>query len=260
MAGLGYRAEMAEWDMSAVHADFFEVAPENWLRRDLSPLHKLLAAGRPVHLHGVSLSLGGQAPINREFVQSVARLMTELGTPYYSDHLAASGDAHQLYDLFPIPFCASEVRRISDRIKTVQDILSCRMAVENTTYYTNIGAMSEAEFLMEVVEQADCNILLDINNIAVNYKNHQLTDLSQFIAQLDLQRVSYMHVAGHEFDPRFGLYIDTHSQAVELSTREWALDLHANHGIPILLEWDHDLPTIANLNQELSCLKTSTSI
>jgi uncharacterized protein len=260
MAGLGYRAEMAEWDVSAIDADFFEVAPENWIRRDRAPLHQLHASGRPIRLHGVSLSLGGQAPIQHDFLKAVRELMDDLKITYYSDHLAASGDAHQLYDLFPIPFTASEVIRISDRIKEVQDVLGSRIAVENTTYYTNLANMSEAEFLMQVVERADCHILLDINNIAVNHKNHGLTKLQQFLAHIDMQRVTYMHVAGHEFDERFGLYIDTHSQPVEAETRKAALELHQQHQIPILLEWDHDLPSLAALNQELSCLKTSTVI
>lgn len=259
MAGLGYRGEMADWDMSSIEADFFEVAPENWIKRDRSPLYKLLESGRPVRLHGVSLSLGGQASIQQEFLMDVRELMADLGTDYYSDHLAASGDAHQLYDLFPIPFTHSEVIRISDRIKQVQDILGLRIAVENTTYYTNVGEMNEVEFLMQVVERADCNILLDINNIAVNHKNHSLTDVHNFVSHVDMQRVTYMHVAGHEFDERFGLYIDTHSQTVETQTREVALALLQQHHIPILLEWDNDIPALTTINQELTCLKTSIS-
>lgn len=260
MAGLGYRQEMAEWEMSTVAADFFEVAPENWIRRDRTPLHQLLASGRPIQLHGVSLSLGGQAPVQHAFLKSVRELMQDLDIEHYSDHLAASGDAHQLYDLFPIPFTNSEVIRISDRIKQVQDVLGIRIAVENTTYYTNLAEMSEAEFLMQVVERADCNILLDINNIAVNHKNHQLLGVHDFVSQLDMQRVTYMHVAGHEFDERFGLYIDTHSQGVEAGTREVAMALHQQYQIPVLLEWDNDIPSITHINQELACLKTSTDI
>lgn len=259
MAGLGYRREMAEWDMSSVQADFFEVAPENWIKRDRTPLYQLRDSGRPVRLHGVSLSLGGQAPIQHAFVKAVRELMDDLETTYYSDHLAASGDAHQLYDLFPVPFTAREVIRLSDRIKEVQDVLGLKIAVENTTYYTNIGDMSEVEFLMRVVERADCNILLDINNITVNHKNHQCETLQQFLNQMDMERVTYMHVAGHEFDDRFGLYIDTHSEHVEADTREAALAIHRQHGIPILLEWDNDIPSLATLNQELSCLKTFTN-
>jgi len=134
VTGLGYRREMADWDMSAVDADFFEVAPENWLQRDRTRLHQLRAAGRPVQLHGVSLNLGGTSAINPVFLREVRALLDELDAEHYSDHLAASGDAHQLYDLFPIPFTRPEVLRVSDRIARVQDLLGRRMAVENTPW------------------------------------------------------------------------------------------------------------------------------
>jgi len=258
MAGLGYRREMADWDMSAVHADFFEVAPENWLRRDTAPLHRLIESGRPVQLHGVSLNLGGTAPIDAGFVREIGGLMDALGCVHYSDHLAASGDAHQLYDLFPIPFTRPEALRVADRIKQVQDVLGRRIGIENTTWYTNIGDMAEADFLSMVVEHADCHLLLDLNNIDVNRKNHAGADIDTFIARIDLSRVSYLHVAGHEFDARFGLYIDTHSQGVESHVAHHARRLAREHGTPILLEWDNDVPTVDVINRELSCLQIST--
>lgn len=257
MLGLGYRREMTDWEMSAVEADFFEVAPENWLRRDRTPLHRLLASGRAVHLHGVSLNLGGSAPINREFLSGVRQLMDELGTPHYSDHLAASGDAHQLYDLFPLPFTEAEARRVSERILQVQDVLGRRIAVENTTWYTNIGDMSETEFIARILQQADCRLLLDLNNAAVNHKNHGGADLTQFVEQVDLSRVSYLHVAGHEFDPRFGLHIDTHSQGVAPATAQMARHLAEAHDLSVLLEWDNDVPDLATINRELACLQPS---
>lgn len=259
MAGLGYRREMADWDLSAVQADFFEVAPENWVHRDREPLHRLIASGRPVHLHGVSLNLGGSSPINAHFLREVRALMDDLGAQHYSDHLAASGDAHQLYDLFPIPFTVAEVRRVSDRIRQAQDVLGCRMAVENTTWYANVGDMPEADFVSAVAERADCAILLDINNIAVNHKNHGGHDLAAYVARIDPARVSYLHVAGHEFDERFGLYIDTHSQRVEPDTVAMARELHRAHSLPILLEWDNDVPTLETINRELACLTPSTT-
>lgn len=257
--GLGYRREMADWEMSAIDADFFEVAPENWIRRDRAPLHQLLESGRPVHLHGVSLNLGGPAPLNRDFLREVRDLVDDLGATQYSDHLAASGDAHQLYDLFPIPFTLAEVRRVADRIRQVQDILGMQVAVENVTWYTNIGDLPEAEFVARIVDQADCRLLLDLNNIAVNHKNHHSGTPADFLRHIDLDRVSYLHVAGHEFDERFGLYLDTHSQPVEPDTGRLASMLGAARGLPILLEWDNDLPGQAILNRELSCLKTSST-
>lgn len=259
MAGLGFRREMSGWDMAEVNADFFEVAPENWIRRDRGPLYRLLESGRPVQLHGVSLNLGGTSPLQADFLQELRALIEDLGVEHYSDHLAASGDAHQLYDLLPVPFTESEVIRVADRIHRVQDALGRRIAVENTTWYANIGGMPEADFLMAVAERADCGILLDINNIAVNHKNHGLLDLRPFVDRLDLSRVTYLHVAGHEFDPRFGLYVDTHSQPVESDTRALALELHRRHGLPILLEWDNDVPDMATINGELTCLHSTTT-
>ena len=117
MIGLGFRREMLDWDMSAVHADFFEVAPENWVRRDLAPLQALIDSGRPVHLHGVALNLGGAAPLDRSFLRDLRQLIDDLGTPLDCDHLAASGDSFQLYDLFAVPFTESHARRVADRIR-----------------------------------------------------------------------------------------------------------------------------------------------
>lgn len=257
MAGLGYRREMTDWDMSAVQADFFEVVPENWLRRERAPLYQLIESGRPVYLHGVSLNLGGHSPLDNTFLRDMRALIADLGAEHYSDHLAASGDAHQLYDLFPVPFTATEVIRISDRIRHVQDRLGRRIAIENATWYTNVGEMPEADFLMAIAERADCRILLDLNNIVVNYKNHRRLTLSDYVSRLDLARISYLHVAGHEFDTRFGLFIDTHSQAVEAPTRHMARRLNVEHKLPILLEWDNDIPDLHTLNQELACLRST---
>lgn len=259
MLGLGYRRDMSEWDMSAIHADFFEVAPENWIRRDRTPLHRLIASGRPVHLHGVSLNLGGDSPLDRPFLREVRELIDDLGARHYSDHLAASGDAHQLYDLFPIAFTKQEVRRVGDRVREVQDVLGHRIAIENTTWYTNIGPLREADFLAEVSHHADCEILLDLNNIHVNHKNHGSDGLAAFLARIDLRRVAYLHVAGHEFDPRFGLYLDTHSQPVEAATAAVARHLQREQGLPVLLEWDNDIPDLATLNRELTCLRARSS-
>ena len=256
--GLGFRSDMLDWEPAAIEADFFEVAPENWIRRDRAPLYRLLDTGRPIQLHGVSLNLGGYGEFSRDFLRSVCELMDDLGTSYYSDHLAASGDAHQLYDLFPIPFTEAEVIRVSDRIRSVQDVLGRRIGVENTTYYTNVGDLSEAEFLARVAERADCDILVDINNIRVNDKNHRKATIDQFLSQIDCRRASYLHVAGHEFDERFGLYMDTHSQPVEPDTATAARLLAQQYGKAILLEWDNDVPDLATINRELTCLRNSS--
>lgn len=257
--GLGFRREMADWDMSAVGADFLEVAPENWIRRDRAPLRRFVDSGCPVHLHGVSLDLGGTAPLDTAFLKDVGALMDDLRTPHYSDHLAAAGDAHRLHDLFPVPFTEAEARRVADRIRQAQDVLGRRIAIENTTWYTNVGDLPEPEFLAMVAERADCAILLDVNNIDVNRKNHGGPGPEDFVATIDLHRVSYLHVAGHEYDPRFGLHVDTHSQPVPADTATFARALARAHGLPVLLEWDNDLPGPEVITRELACLRSSTT-
>jgi uncharacterized protein (UPF0276 family) len=254
--GIGYRREMTAWDLSQVSASFFEVCPENWIRRDRTRLHEMTAAGRDVRLHGVSLNLGGTGPISTSFLHQVRDLMRELGTAYYSDHLAASGDAHQLYELFPIPFTRAEAQRVADRIAQVQDVLGCAIAVENSTYYTNVGDLRESEFLQEVVARSNCRVLLDVNNIVVNWKNHQVESPHDYLANVDLSKVSYFHVAGHEYNPRFEMYVDTHSTPVEPKTVSMAKALSQITAKDILLEWDNDVPALAEINRGLACLNS----
>lgn len=259
MMGLGYRREMHDWPLAEVQADFFEVVPENWLRRDRSRLHEIRDSGRAVHLHGVSLNLGGHSELSPGFLRAVASLCDELGGATYSDHLAASGDAHQLYDLFPIPFTMAEARRVADRIAKAQDILGRRMAVENATYYTNVGDLDEMSFLLQVLHWADCDLLLDLNNLEVNRKNHGGPGLAACLAQVPWERVRYLHVAGHEFNERLGMHIDTHSEPVEAGVRDWAQWVMRTHGKPVLLEWDNDVPERARLNEELRWLGSTAT-
>ena len=143
---------------------------------------------------------------------------------------------------------------MGDRIRRVQDILGQQIAIENSTWYTNVGDMPEPEFLSAVADWANCLVLLDLNNIVVNFKNHGQCPLERFVARVDMGRISYMHVAGHEFDERFGLFIDTHSESVEVPTMSMACQLQRTYGFDVLLEWDNDVPSLDTLNQELSCL------
>ena len=246
---------MRDWDLQQVHADFFEVAPENWIRRDRSRLYQILADGKKIHLHGVSLNIGGFSEINSPFLQQVKALMQDIQADIYSDHLSSSGDAFQLYDLFPIPFKEQEATRIASRIQQVQDVLGCRIAIENPSYYTNIGEMTECDFINLVLDKADCLFLLDINNIRVNFKNHGLIQPTTFLQQINPNRVVYLHVAGHLYDPNLAMYLDTHSEALEQECIELATDFATRHYKPILLEWDNDIPNMPRVNQELQCLK-----
>jgi len=235
MLGVGFRQEMRDWQLDLFPHQFVEVAPENWVRKDLTPLKRL---GKPIAFHGVSLNLGGETPIDIEFLRLVRSAMNDLNITFYSDHLAASGDAHQLYDLFPIPFTKQESGRVANRIKAVQDVLGCQMAIENSVYYTNVGELSEMDFLNEVLERADCLHLLDVNNLVVNDKNHHTgVDLTQ----INWDRVTYVHVAGHEYSSRFDLYWDTHSARAEPAVLELAREAYQRKKA-ILLEWDNAIP------------------
>jgi uncharacterized protein (UPF0276 family) len=260
MIGLGYRGEMRDWDLQQVQAEFYEVAPENWIRRDRDRLHQIITQGKKIHLHGVSLNIGGHSEINHTFLREVRALMFDIQAEIYSDHLSSSGDAYQLYDLFPIPFEVQEANRIAARIQQIQDVLGFRIAIENPSYYTNIGEMSECDFINYVVDKADCLFLLDVNNVRVNFKNHGLIEPSHFLQQIDPNRVVYLHVAGHMYDHRFGMFIDTHSEALEHECILLATEYAIQYNKPILLEWDNDIPTLSRVNKELECLRQCMTI
>jgi uncharacterized protein (UPF0276 family) len=253
MLGIGFRREMKQWGFSGFPHQFIEVIPENWVRKDLSPLQE---HNKSIAFHGISLNLGGTSPINKPFLGQVKDCMKVLDVTWYSDHLAASGDAHQLYDLFPIPFTQSEVERVAGRIKEVQDFLGFQIAIENSVYYTNVGHLSEIEFLNKVVEKADCKILLDVNNLVVNDKNHK-TGIQ--VDEILWDRVNYVHIAGHVYSEQFDLYWDTHSQRPEERVIELAqLALEKNK--PLLLEWDNQIPNEADYLKELLWLQSRFGI
>jgi len=254
MIGLGYRSEMRDWDLSKLPISFIEVAPENWIGKDTSRLEEL---GLPIKFHGVSLSLGGTGELNQQFLKDVRALMIRLNVTDYSDHIASSGDAHQLYDLFPIPFTQSEVDRLADRIKQAQDILGIRIGVENASYYTNRGELTENQFIEELLAKSDCNLLLDVNNLLVNSKNHKY----EFeLPNVDPARVSYLHVAGHDYIADLDLYQDTHGAHAEEIVAKTADAYSIAHNKEILLEWDNDIPTIDVIREELEWIKPSLTM
>ena len=232
MLGLGYRQEMKQWDLAKFPVNFWEVAPENWVGADLSILQNF----KDVRFHGVALNLGGIHPINFDFLSDIKALIQKLNITYYSDHLALSGDPH-LYDLFPVPFTKKEVIRVADRIKSVQDFLGMRIAIENTTYYTNIGELTEYDFLSRVVETADCNILLDVNNIIVNWRNHKQVSPYQFFDHVDHNRITYLHIAAPHYDDRFSMWLDSHSGVPSSLCTSLAATLKKD----MLFEWDNHI-------------------
>lgn len=257
--GLGLRRALLD-DLDAAPAgdfDFLECAPENWIGLGGVSGERLraLSARYPLTCHGLSLSLGGMAPLDMAFVDQVGRFLQAHQVSLYSEHLSYCSDDGHLYDLLPLPFTDEAVRHTAARIAQVQDRLGRRIAVENvSTYLTPHAAMSELAFTRAVLEEADCDLLLDVNNVYVNAINHGFDPVA-FIDGLPASRVVCLHVAGHH-DDADDLKIDTHGSAV--IDPVWALLAQARDRFgprPALLERDFNFPAYAELRDELQRMR-----
>jgi uncharacterized protein (UPF0276 family) len=233
--------------------DFFEVAPENWIGvgGKLGKQFRHFTERYPFVAHGLSLSIGSPAPLDETFLHRVRRLLDEHNFRYYSEHLSYCSDDGHLYDLMPIPFTEEAVHHVAARIRRVQDILERRIAMENVSYYAAPGKeMDEIEFINAVLAEADCDLLLDVNNIYVNSINHGY-DAETFLKSLPTERVAYFHIAGH-YDEADDLKVDTHGSAI--IDPVWALleKAYAHFGVvPTLLERDFNIPPLAELLGEV---------
>jgi len=242
-------------DQGAV--DFMEVAPENWIGVGgrFGKQFRQLAEQHTIVLHGLSLDIGGPDPIDTELVRSVRGLMTEINAPLYSEHLSYCAAGGHLYDLLPIPFTEEAVHYVSDRVNQVQDIIGMPLVLENASYYAQAHTdLSEAEFITAVLEESDCELLLDVNNIFVNSVNHRYDPLD-FLQSLPLERVRYIHIAGH-FDEAEDLKVDTHG--ADVIDPVWQLLDRAYQlvgPIPTLLERDFNLPPLQELLQEIEQIR-----
>ncbi|MCX2982079.1 DUF692 domain-containing protein [Halieaceae bacterium IMCC14734] len=258
-AGLGLRRALLGplLDTSPGRIDFMEVAPENWigLGGRLARQFQQLAERYPIALHGVSLNIGGTAPLDVDLVTAVAGFMGQYDCPVYSEHLTYCGDDGHLYDLLPIPFTEEAVHHVAERVRQVQDIVGQRIALENASYYAAPHqAMSEAEFINAVLAEADCDLLLDVNNVYVNSINHGY-DASEFLRQLPLERARYIHIAGH-YDEAEDLKVDTHGTDVIDPVWELLDEAYALCGaLPTLLERDFNLPPMQELLLEIDRIR-----
>ena len=193
-AGLGLRRPLADKLMAdpPSDVDFMEVAPENWIHVGGKLARKLrwFTERYPFVAHGLSLSIGSPAPLDETFIQRVKRLLDEHGIRFYTEHLSYCSDDGHLYDLMPIPFTEEAVHHVAARIRRVQDILERRIAMENVSYYAApCKQMEEIDFINAVLEEADCDLLLDVNNIIVNSINHRY-DAREFLTGLPAERFS----------------------------------------------------------------------
>jgi uncharacterized protein (UPF0276 family) len=258
-AGLGLRRAIIDKLMAEPPADvdFMEVAPENWIRVGgaLGKKLRFFTERYPFLIHGLSLSIGAPSPLNEQLVRDVKDFMAEHDIRLYSEHLSSCGDDGQLYDLMPIPFTEDAVHYVAARVRRVQDILEQRIALENVSYYAPIDtSMSEKEFLLAVLDEADCDLMLDINNIVVNSVNHRY-DANEFLESMPAERIRYFHLAGHYVEAE-DLRIDTHGTPVD--DQAWRLleAAYALYGpVPTLLERDFNFPPMQELLDEVRRIK-----
>ncbi len=238
---------------------FLEVTPENFLRRG-GRGHAWLAQAAEHHrviTHGVTLSLGGHDAFVQQDLLDLRAFLTRFNTPWHSDHLCWSGHGGSWHhDLLPLPFTRTTAMRVSDRIRAAQDALGVPIAVENISWYAELGPceLSEADFIAEIVERADCGLMLDVNNAFVNARNHGF-DAQAWLDRLPLERVVQLHVAGHEpWDET--LFIDTHG--AEVLPEVHALLRHVISRVgpkPVVLERDNNIPPLATLLAEVAALQ-----
>lgn len=250
-----YREIFARADAGGpLPVDFFEILSENFMVPGGKPLRMLdrACALRPVVLHGVSLNIGSVDPLDEAYLDELDGLAARTRPHWISDHLCWTGVAgRSLHDLVPLPYCDEAVRHVAERVRRVQQRLGRRIALENVSSYMSFvaDAMPEWEFLARVAEEADCGILLDVNNVFVSAHNHGFAP-DRYIDAIPPERVFQIHLAGHSESPP--LLIDTHDHPVR--DEVWALYAHAlAHLGPVStsIEWDDHIPPFATLLEEV---------
>lgn len=259
-SGLGLRRDLLdELEINfPVDINFMEVAPENWIGMGgkLGKRFRAFAERVPFVTHGLSLSLGGPAPLDESLVKDIKGFLDRHNIRCYSEHLSYCSDNGHLYDLMPIPFTEEAVHYVADRIKYVQKILERRVAVENVSYYASPGKeMEEIQFINAVLEEADCDLLLDVNNIYVNSVNHHY-DAFEFLQALPRERIAYCHIAGH-YNEADDLIVDTHGADVIDPVWDLLDKAYELFGIfPTLLERDFNIPPLNILMQEVHAIRS----
>jgi uncharacterized protein (UPF0276 family) len=232
---------------------WFEIISENFMvdaGRPLAVLDQILERYRVVQ-HGVSMYFGSAEPLNRDHLRRLKKLVKRTGTPWLTDHLCwGSVDGRYTHDLLPMPYTFEAAEVTARKICEARSFLEVPIAVENVSSYAefHVSEMTEWQFLNEVVERADCGILLDVNNIYVSSQNHNF-DPYEYVNAVDPARVAQIHIAGHS---KFEKYIlDTHDHPV--IDPVWKLYEHAIRRIgntPTLLEWDDRIPSFREVHAE----------
>lgn len=233
--------------------DWFEIISENFMvdgGRPLEVLEAILEQYRVVQ-HGVSLYFGSADPLNREHLKKLKRLVQRTRTPWLSDHLCwGSVDGSYSHDLLPMPYTLAVAKHTAEKIRQARDFLEVPICVENVSSYAEFhqSEMTEWEFLAEVVDQADCGILLDVNNIYVSSQNHGF-DPFDYIRGVQAERVGQIHIAGHSRYRKF--ILDTHDHPVPDPVWDLYAEVIRRCGhTATLLEWDDRIPSFDEVHHE----------
>lgn len=235
---------------------FFEVSPENYMRRGgYYPAALNRVRGRwPLLTHGLAMSLGSTDPFDASYMRNLRAFLDRATPPFHSDHLCFCGvDGRALHDLLPLPLTPAAAVHAAARVREAQDRLERPIAVENITHYLVPGhaLIAEAELISEVLERAPCGLLLDVNNVYVNAQNYGFDPIT-FLESLPLDRVVQVHVAGHERADEDDVILDSHGAAMidpVLSLLTWVIE--RTGPLPVILERDNNVPPIEDLLREL---------
>jgi uncharacterized protein (UPF0276 family) len=254
--GLGLRVDHYEEILAGAPAiDWLEVLTENYLVPGGKPLSYLMRFREryPLAMHGVSLSIGSTAPLDREYLKQLKALAARVEPAWISDHLCWTGvSGRNTHDLLPLPYTEEALAHVVERVRTVQDFLGRRLLLENVSSYVTFrdSPLSEWQFLAEVATRADCLILLDVNNIYVSSVNHEFAPL-EYLNAIPAERVQQIHLAGHQ--NRGDYLIDTHDAAVPDPVWElYAAALRRCGPVATMIERDDHIPPLAELCAELS--------
>ena len=259
--GLGLRKEHYDAVLAdQPPVDWFEILSENYMVEGGKPLHYLdrIRQDYPLVMHGVSLSIGSTDPLNRDYLNDLKTLADRVQPEWISDHLCWTGvGGHNFHDLLPMPYTRDIVKHVAKRVRQVQDFLGRQILLENLSSYVSFddSEMSEWEFVTEVVQEADCLLLLDVNNVYVSSINHGFEPMD-YIRGVPAESVWQIHLAGHTTNASGRIMIDTHDMPI----RDEVLELYGETcellgPVSSMIERDDNIPPLPELLEELQQLR-----
>lgn len=257
--GLGLRRELAAETLESKNRiDWLELVPENYMGLGGACRERLESARNefPLVTHGINLSIGSTDDLNSEYLSKLKKLLDLIDAPWFSDHLCfTSCDGIYMHDLLPLPRSKEAINLIAEKVKRVQEIIGRPFLLENISYYMNVpgSEMNDSQFLAEVLEKADCGLLLDVNNVYVNSLNHNF-DPYHYLDQIPLERTVQIHVAGHKQGNEY--VIDTHGSAViepVFELLQYVLERVEAKGV--MLERDQNFPEFEEILAEVDRIR-----